>query len=81
MSIALDIFCLMLLLAIPTAVELLTCIGVGGWGWPISMSVVCMGTAAWPLRKRAPYSASAEDDMTLRKILHKTWTKLLRMGV
>ena len=60
MSIALDIFCLMLLLTIPTAVELSTCIGAGGWGWLISMSVVRIGTAAWPFRKRAPYSASAE---------------------
>jgi hypothetical protein len=32
MSIALDRFCLIVLLAKPAAVELSVCMGVGGWG-------------------------------------------------
>ena len=40
-----------------------------------------MSTVAWPLRKRAPYSASAAEAMIFRRILHKTWTKTLRRGV
>ena len=66
---ALDIFCLMLWLAIPTAVELFTCMGVGGCGKFISIKVVRMGTASLVLRKRAPSSASADEDMMLLRIL------------
>ena len=71
----------MLLLAIPTAVELSTCIGVGGWGLFISINVVLIGTAAWPFRNSAPYSASAAEAMMLHKILHMIKMNPLRMGV
>jgi hypothetical protein len=37
--------------AIPEAVELSVLIGVGGWGWLSSSSVVRSGTASWPLTK------------------------------
>ena len=74
MSMDLDTFFLMILLAIPTAVALSTCMGMGG-------SVVQMGTLAWPLRKRAKYSASAAEAMIFRRILHKTWTEPLGRGV
>ncbi len=42
-----------------TAVELLQCIGVGGWGWPISCSVSLKNVACLQFRKRAPSLASA----------------------
>ena len=81
MSMALDIFCLVIFLAIPTAVALSTWMGVGGWVLPISVKVVRMGTAAWPLRKRTPYLSSVAEAMIFQIILHKTWTKPLRRGV
>ena len=42
-------FCLIVLLAKPSAVELLTRIGVGGCGCLSSWRVVRIGTASWPL--------------------------------
>ena len=71
----------MRLLAIPTAVELSTCIGVGGWGLCISSNVVRIGMAAWLLRNNVPYSASAVDAMMLRNILHIIKMNPLSMGV
>ena len=47
MSIALDNFCLIVFLANPAAVVLSTCIGVGGWGCPISSIDVHIGMASW----------------------------------
>jgi hypothetical protein len=41
-------FCFMVPLAKHLEMVLSTCIGVGGWGWPNSRSVVRMGTASWP---------------------------------
>jgi hypothetical protein len=49
-----DLCCLTVLSAIPMAVELLKCIGVGGCGWPISLSVSQIIVACLQLRKRAP---------------------------
>ena len=43
------LFCLMVSLAKPLAVELLTWIGVVGCGCPSLRSKVCIGTAPWPL--------------------------------
>ena len=48
---------------------------VGDCGWPISIRVVRMGTACWPLRKIAPVSASSADDMTVQMVWH-----LVRIG-
>ncbi len=56
-------------------VLLSVCIGVGGWGWPISLSVWRMETAVFALMKRAPSSASAMDDMIARIIC-----EMLRMA-
>ena len=64
MSIDLDHFCLICLLANPYAVELSTCTGVGGWGCPISMSVLRSATPSLVLLKSAPHSASAVDAIT-----------------
>jgi hypothetical protein len=54
----------------PTAVELLQCMGGGGCGCPISSRVSRNITACLQLRKRAPSSASAVEAMTKRKIVH-----------
>jgi len=54
----------------PTAVELSQCIGVGGWGCPISLSVSRKKFACLQLRNNAPSSASAADATTNRIIAH-----------
>jgi hypothetical protein len=59
------------LFAMPTAVELSRCIGVGGWGWPISSSVSLKIVACLQLRKRAPSSASAAEATTKHNIAHR----------
>ena len=71
----------MILLAIPTSVELSTCIGLGGWGLCIYINVVQIGTAAWPLRNSAPYSASADDAIMFHNILHIIKMNPLSLGV
>jgi hypothetical protein len=73
MSIARDLRCLKVLFAIPEAVELSVLIGVGGWGWLSSSSVVRIGTASWPLAKRPPTSASTADAMTLQSLWQTVW--------
>jgi hypothetical protein len=62
---------LTVLFAMPTAVELLPCIGVGGWGWPISSSVSLKIVACLQLRKRAPSSAFAAEATTKCNIAHR----------
>ena len=74
MLIALDRLCLMVLLMNPIAVEFLTCIGVGGFSWPISWRAMCIGTASFAARNAAPTSASMADDMTVLMIFARTWT-------
>jgi hypothetical protein len=64
MSVAFNAFGIILLVSRSFAVLLSVCIGVGGWGWPSSLSVWCMETAVSALMKRALSSASAADDMT-----------------
>ena len=48
--------------------------------FPISSSVLWMGTAYWQFRNKAPNSASAADATMLRSILHTTYTMLLSVG-
>jgi hypothetical protein len=69
---ALSAFGNILLVSSACAVALLVCIGVGGCGWPNSMSIWCFEVFA--LMKSAPNSASAADDMTAQIIC-----KILRM--
>ncbi len=64
MSIAFNAFGIILLVSRSCVVLLSVCIGVGGWGWPSSLSVWRMETAVFALMKRALSSASAADDMT-----------------
>ena len=66
---ALERFCLMVSFENPTAVELVTCMDVVGWGWPSLRSIVRMGAASCPLIKVVPVSALAADPMTLDMIL------------
>jgi hypothetical protein len=66
-----DLCRLTVLLAIPTAVKLLQCIGVGGWGWPIPSSASLKIVACLQFRKRAPSSASTAEATTKRNIAHR----------
>jgi hypothetical protein len=70
---------LAVLFAMPTAVELLQCIGVGGWGWPISSSVSLKIVACLQLRKRAPSLASTAEAMTKRNIAHRVKKALFNL--
>jgi hypothetical protein len=81
MSIAFNAFGIILLVSRSCAVLLSVCIGVGGWGWPSSLSVWCMETAVFALMKRAPSSASAANDMTARIICEMLWTAPLFVGM
>ena len=81
MSMAFDIFCLTFWLASPTAVALLTWIGVGGYSQIISSRVVRMGVASWPFRNMVPNSASAADATIFFMILYKTYTHPLRRSL
>jgi hypothetical protein len=62
---------LTVLFAMPMAVELLQCIGVGGWGWPISSSLSLINVPCLQLRKRAPSLASTAEATTKRNIAHR----------
>ena len=63
-SIDLDRCCLMLLLAIPQAVELSVCTRVAGCGHPISSNVVHSISARLQFSNNAPISASDADERT-----------------
>jgi hypothetical protein len=69
-SIDLDLCRFTVLFTMPTAVELSQCIGVGGWGCPISSSMSQKIVACLQLRNNAPSSASAADATTNLKIPH-----------
>jgi hypothetical protein len=70
-SIERDRCCLTVLFAMPTAVQLLQCISVEGWGWPISSSVSLKIVACLQFRKRAPSSASAAQAAIRHNIAHR----------
>jgi hypothetical protein len=70
-SIEQDLCCLTVLFAMPTAVELLQCTGVGGRGWPISSSVSQNIVPCLQFRKRAPSLASAAEATTNRNMAHR----------
>jgi hypothetical protein len=62
---------LTVLFTMPMEVELSQCIGVRGWGWPISSSVSLKIVTCLQLRKRAPSLASAGEATTKRNIAHR----------
>jgi hypothetical protein len=70
-SIKQDLCCLTVLFAMPTAVELSQCTGVGGWGWPISSSVSQNIVACLQFRKRTLNLASAAEAMTNYNMAHR----------
>ena len=61
--------------ATPAVVDLSVCIGVRGWGQPISINVWRIGTSSFDVMKSAPRSALADEDMTNLM----TWT-MINMG-
>jgi hypothetical protein len=65
MSIALDLFCFTVSLAMPCTHSLSVTMMVGGCGCPSSCRVVRMGHAVCPLMKRPPTLALAADAMTV----------------
>ena len=69
MSIALEIICFIASLAVTTAVELSTWIGVGGCGWLISSNIVLIGAASWTLTNSEPNSDYVADAITFQSIL------------
>ena len=79
-SIAFDHFLLMVLLANPTDVVLSTCIVMGGWGRPISSSVVQMGKAYLALRKLATILASVMKYMKVFMSWKRVSMALLVVG-
>ena len=73
MSIALDLFYLTLAVTMPSAVELSVLVGVGDWVKPSSWSLICRGTAVFPLWKSSLISTSAADATTCLRILYSVW--------
>ena len=72
-SIAHDLWRLMVLFAMPTAVALSQCIGILGWGCPRSSRVVLNIIPSWQFINNAPSSASAANATTYIKIAHNVW--------
>jgi hypothetical protein len=64
MLMAHDCCCFILLFVVPHAVELSACMGVAGWGYCMSWSVVHKMAVFLELSKSAPISASNADDNT-----------------
>jgi hypothetical protein len=64
MSIAFDLFCLIVSFKMPNDVELSVHSGVAGWMWPNSVSVTLSGAPLWAFWKHAPTSNSAADATT-----------------
>ena len=73
MSIALDLFCLAVVVTMPSAAELSILIVVGGWVKPSSWSVMRRGTDVCPLCNIPPSSALAVDVTTCLRILRSVW--------
>ena len=69
MSSALLYFCFIESVAIPTAVVLSVCSGVGGCGCPISIRVWRMGIPIFAFIYNETYSASAADVTTVWMML------------
>ena len=76
MSIALELFCLAVAVTMPLSAELSVLIGVGGWGKPISWSVMQRGTSVCPLWNSPPTSDLAADTNACFRIIHSVWIGL-----
>ena len=64
----------------PSVVELLVCMGVGGCLWPNSSRIFRSSTALRALIYNAPILASAADDVTAFMILATLWIAPLLGG-
>ena len=73
MYIAFDLLCFTVSFVIPSTRTLSVTVGVGGWGYPISIRVWHIGSASFPLWNSPPSSASAVDAFTLFMIVEMTW--------
>ena len=71
MSIDLVVLAKILLLLNPSDVLLSVCAGVSVCGWPISFSVLRIGTSVLAFKNNAPSSVSAANDITLRIIVDR----------
>ena len=80
MSMAFNFFLVIVLVAIPNALELSTWMGVGPWGKRISIGVVRMGPVFCALMNIKPNSASAADAMAFLIIWQTTYIILLMLG-
>ena len=80
MLIAFDQRCLIVLFTKPMAVDLSTCIGVGGCGCPISSRAIQRGAAYFAVKNTALTSASIAELMTLFIIFASTWITPLGVG-
>ena len=69
MSKALERHCFTVSLTMPSAVLLSVVMIVGGWGWPISMSIVRRTLPSFPSWKSPSISASAALDSTMAMML------------
>ena len=57
-----------------------TCIGVGGCGCPISISVQCMTVVSYPFSKAAAISHLAAEDTIFLSIIYKLYIGSLSFG-
>ena len=57
----------------PDVVELLVAMGVGGYGWFITMMRYLIETASLAFWKTPLVSASAAEEITFLKVLHSIW--------
>ena len=81
MSIALDIFCYVVLLTILFDTILSVVNGVGGFGWLISTRDVIMDVAFWQFSKNPPNSTSMADATKFLIMLHYTCTGTFSRGI
>ena len=73
MSIALDLFYLIVAVTMPSAAELSVFIEVGDWVKPSSWSVIIRVNAVCPLWNSPQTSTSAADATTCLRILYSMW--------
>ena len=74
MSIDLVALATILLFMRTSTVFLSIWMGVCGYGWPSSLSVLRMGTAVLAFKNNTTSSASTADDVTLRMIVDRLMT-------
>ena len=79
-SIALDLFCLTVVVTMPSAAELSVFISVGGWVKPSSWSAIISGTAVFQLWTIPLTSDSAANASTCLRIVYSVWIEAFYGG-